>query len=88
MCVCTCMYASFGRTVGRICTILFGGGRVSSGEFQLNTKYLSSKLQDVFDVTHLKHKKIFFNGKNLAQVAFRRIISTGIVCNEHCILFQ
>ena len=28
-----CLYASFGRTAQRICTIIFGGGRASSGWF-------------------------------------------------------
>ena len=41
---------------------------------------------DVFDVMHVKHKKIIFEGKCF-QVEFRSIISTGIVCNEHYILF-
>ena len=45
MCVCTtyvplsvCLYPSFGRRNGRICTIIFGGGRETSRECQLNTK--------------------------------------------------
>ena len=29
-----------------------------------------------------------FLRENFAKVAFRSIISTGIVCNEYCILFR
>ena len=39
---------------------------------------------DVFDLTHDKHKDIFFRG-NVAYVAF---ISSDVVCNEYCILFR
>ena len=49
--MCVFLYPSFGRTAGRIFTILFGGkGSVS---LKLNNYF------DVFDVTHVKHKKIF-----------------------------
>ena len=34
---------------------------------------------DVFNMTHAKHKEIFSEGKNVAQVAFRSIISMDLV---------
>ena len=33
-CLSVCLYALFGKTAGRFCTILFGAGRGSSGKCQ------------------------------------------------------
>ena len=55
-----CLFVSlFGSTAELICTLLFGGVRVSLDEYQI-----------------------------IILVAFRITISTGIFCNEYCILFR
>ena len=42
-------------------------GRGSTGECQLDT----NNYFDVFDVTHVKHKEIFFEGKMLLKLHFK-----------------
>ena len=37
-------------------------------------------------MTHVKYKEIFLR-ENVAQVAFRSIMSTGIVCSEFSIVY-
>ena len=51
------------------------------GEVQGSDRQIPNNYFDVF-----KHKEIFFEGKNAAQVAFLWIISTEIVCNEYWVL--
>ena len=67
-----CVYASFARTAGQIYTILLE----VVGEVQGSFSLIPNKCFDLFDATHVKHNKTFVEGKKVAQVAFRNIIST------------
>ena len=86
MCVCmpaVCLFVCFvWESSWTVCKILLGGGRGSSGR-------VSAKYQIIIDVTwHMLNTRKYFLRENVAQVAFRSIISTGIVCNECYILFR
>ena len=75
-----CMYVSFGRTATQLFLEVVG-------EVWGSVSYISNNYFDVFNVTHVKRKEIFCR-ENVAQIAFRSIISTGIACNKYCILFR
>ena len=51
---------------------------------------VSAKYQIIISMrlTCLLKTRKYFVRENVAQVAFRSIISTGIVCNEYLILFR
>ena len=53
------------------------------GQVQGSVSLTPNNYFDVFAVTHVKHKEIFFDGKCCSSCT-----STDIVCNKWCILFR
>ena len=53
------------------------------GQVQGSVSYLTNNYFDVFDLTRMLNIRKYFLRENVAQVVFRNIISTAIVCNEY-----